>query len=197
MRVFAVAMVLGVMLVTSSASAQEPAPAEPVIAPSAPQSPPESAPRFQDGLRYAFIDVQRIASESAAGKAATTKIEALRNERLQQLQQRQQALQNDQKQLEERGNVMSDQARVQLQREIERKQLDLQRASEDAQDDVTALTQQLQMEFEQQLLPVLDRIAREKQLHMVFNVFDSGLVWAEPGMDLTAEVIQGLNGGGN
>lgn len=197
MKAFAVAVALGLVLAASSAHAQDPAPPDPVVAPSAPQSPPEGAPRFQEGLRYAFIDVQRIANESSAGQAATGKIKALQDEKVRELQDRQKALQSDQERLDTTGSVMSDQARVQLQREIERKQLDLQRFSEDAQDDVTALTQQLQMEFEQQLHPVIDRIAREKQLHMIFNVFDSGLIWAEPGMDLTAEVIQGLNSAGN
>lgn len=197
MKVFAVAVALGMILAASGASGQEPAPAEPIVAPPAPQSPPAGAPRFQDGLRYAYIDVQRIASESAAGRAATEKIKTLQDERVRQLQERQKSLQGDQQRLETGGSVLSDQARVQLQREIERKQLDLQRFTEDAQDDVTALTQQLQMEFEQQLHPIIDRIAREKQLHMVFNVFDSGLIWAEPGMDLTAEIIQALNTGGN
>jgi outer membrane protein len=189
--------VLGLVLSASAAYTQDPDPAEPVVAPAAPQSPAESAPRFQDGLRYAYIDVQRIASESTPGRAATDKIKALQDQKVRELQDRQKALQGDQERLESTGSVLSDQARIQLQREIERKQLDLQRFSEDAQDDVTALTQQLQAEFETQLVPVIDRIAREKQLHMVFNVFDSGLIWAEPGMDLTAEIIQALNAGGN
>jgi outer membrane protein len=197
MRVFAVAVALGLVLSASSSYAQDPDPPDPVVAPAAPQSPAESAPRFQDGLRYAFIDVQRIASESTPGRVATDKIKALQDQKVRELQDRQKSLQGDQERLESTGSVLSDQARIQLQREIERKQLDLQRFSEDAQDDVTALTQQLQMEFEQQLVPVIDRIAREKQLHMVFNVFDSGLIWAEPGMDLTAEIIQALNAGGN
>jgi outer membrane protein len=197
MKVFAVAVALGLVLSAFPSYAQDPEPVEPVVAPAAPQSPAEAGPRFQDGLRYAFIDVQRIASESTAGRAATDKIKALQDEKVRELQQRQQALQSDQERLEQSGSVLSDQARVQLQREIERKSLDLQRFSEDAQDDVTALTQQLQMEFEEQLVPVIDRVAREKQLHMVFNVFDSGLIWAEQGMDLTFEIIQALNASGN
>jgi hypothetical protein len=42
---------------------------------------------------------------------------------------------------------------------------------------------------------VINRIAQEKQVHMIFNVVDSGLVWATPGMDLTAEVIAAFDTG--
>ena len=50
-------------------------------------------------------------------------------------------------------------------------------------------------EFEKQLLPILDQVARAKQLHMVFDISGSGLVWADRGMNLTAEVIAALNAG--
>jgi hypothetical protein len=32
-------------------------------------------------------------------------------------------------------------------------------------------------------------------VHFVFNAQQSGLIWAEPGMDLTGEVIAAMNGG--
>jgi hypothetical protein len=44
-------------------------------------------------------------------------------------------------------------------------------------------------------LPVVSKVAQEKQVHFVFNANQSGLIWAEPGMDLTAEVISAMNGG--
>ena len=57
------------------------------------------------------------------------------------------------------------------------------------------MTQQLQQEFMVKLNPVIDRVANDKQVHMIFNAGESGLVWAAPGMDLTAEVIKALDSG--
>jgi hypothetical protein len=45
------------------------------------------------------------------------------------------------------------------------------------------------------LTPVIDQVAKQKQVHFVFNAQESGLVWADPAMDLTAEVIQALDAG--
>jgi outer membrane protein len=186
MRLFAVALVLAVVLAAPPTYAQDPPPAQ--------QAPTAPEPAFRDGFRYAYVRVQRIASESAEGRAANEKIKALQDQKMRELQERNKTLQGNQQRLEQGAGVLSDQARSQLQREIERQQLDLQRFTEDAQEDVLELTQQLQADFERKLIPVIDKLAREKQIHMVFNDVDSGLIWADPGMDLTTEVIRELDG---
>ena len=89
--------------------------------------------------------------------------------------------------------MLSDAARAQLQAEVERQQRDIQRFTEDAQQEVQALQQQLQEEFTRKLKPVIEKVAQEKQVHMVFNATESGLVWADPGLDLTADVIKALD----
>ncbi len=102
-------------------------------------------------------------------------------------------MQGAQQKLEQGGSVLSDSARTQLQAEIERQQRDLQRFTEDAQQDVQQLAEQVEGEFNRKLTPVIDRVAKQKGVHFVFNAAQSGLIWAEPGMDLTAEVIQAFD----
>ncbi len=218
MKVFAVASVLSVMLAVTSihaqapsqarpapatqrapaapapAAAQQPRPAAPTAP--APAPPPAPVPHFQDGLKYAYINVQQVAALSQEGRLANEKVKALNDQKVRELNEKNKALQGVQQKLEQGGNVLSDAARAQLQSEIERQQRDIQRFTEDAQQDVTALQQQLQEEFQRKLNPVLDKVAREKQVHMVFSAADSGLVWADPGLDLTAEVIRAFDGPG-
>jgi outer membrane protein len=212
MRVLAVASALSVLLAATMSYAQAPAPAgqqkpttpaapagqqakPPAPAP-APQAPAPPQPRFQDGLKYAYINVARIAAESSEGRTANDKVKALNDQKVRELNEKNKALQSAQQKLEQGGNVLSDQARAQLQSEIERQQRDIQRFTEDAQQDVTALQQQLQEDFQRKLNPVIDKVAREKQVHMVFSASDSGLVWADPGLDLTSEVILAFNAPG-
>jgi len=42
-------------------------------------------------------------------------------------------------------------------------------------------------------LPIIDKVAKEKQVHFVFDAAQSGLVWADPSMNLTADVIAALD----
>jgi hypothetical protein len=40
---------------------------------------------------------------------------------------------------------------------------------------------------------IIESVAREKGLQLLFSQADSGLVWADTGLDLTAEVIRRLD----
>ena len=179
------------------AGQQKPAPAPPATAPrpapAAPAAPPELKPRFQDGMKYAYVNVQMVAAQSVEGKVAAEKIKVLQEQKSRELQEKNKQLQGDQQKLEQGGSVLSDAARAQLQANIERQQRDLQRFTEDAQQDVQQLAEQVEGEFNRKLTPVIDRVARQKGVHFVFNAAQSGLIWAEPGMDLTAEVIQAFD----
>ena len=187
MRVFIGAAALCVILAAAPTSAG-PSPQ----AASAAQAPAvQPAPReFPAGMRYAFVNIQRIAAESADGKVATAKVQALNQQKVAELSEKNKQLQAAQQKFESGASVMSDQARAQLQKEIERLQVDIQRFTEDAQQDVNALQNQLQEEFQRRLTPVIGQVAVEKNLHLLFSVADSGLVWADPSLDITTEVIQ-------
>ncbi len=179
------AAVLSVMLAAAPSFAQAPAaPAQPAPVAQAPAPKP-----FPDGVKYAFVNVQRIANESAEGKVATTQVQALNNKKVTELNEKNKQLQTSQQKLEAGGSVMSPTALAQLQKEIERQQIDIQRFTEDAQQEVTQLQQQLQEEFQRKLTPIIAAVAAEKGLHMMFSVVDSGLVWGDPSLDLTPEII--------
>jgi outer membrane protein len=210
MRVFAVVLALSVTLSAAPMYAQAlapapaaqtqkpPAPAPQTQKPAAPAAQPAApvAPtaRFQDGLKYAYVQLEQVAAFSNQGKAFNGKVQALQEQKVKELQDRNKALQASQEKLEKGASVMNDTARAQLQSEIERQQRDLQRATEDAQQEVQGLTQQLQADFFRVVTPAIDRVAKAKQVHFVFNAGESGLVWADPSMDLTAEVIKELDG---
>ncbi len=201
MRLFAVALALSVTLAaTPNLLYAQQAPAAPAAQPPAQQpAPPAQAapaplPAFQEGLRYAYVNVQLVAAESAEGKAAAAKIKALQDARVKELNEKNKALQTAQQKLESGGSVLSDQARAQLQAEIDRQQRDIQRFTEDAQQDITNATQQAQDEFGRKLQPVIDKVAKEKKVDFVFNAAESGLIWAVEGMNLTADVIKAFDG---
>ena len=196
MRVFLGAAALSVMLSAAPAfAAQAAAPAAP--APAAAQAPAPQVQRpFPTGTKYAFVNIQRIAAESAAGKTLAGKVQALNQQKVNELNEKNKALQASQQKLESGASVLSATAAAQLQKDIERQQIDIQRFTEDAQQEVTNLQTQLQDEFQVRLTPIIQDVANERGLHMLFSVVDSGLVWADPALDITAEVIQKFDAAG-
>jgi len=177
------------------ATQKPPAPAPATQKPPAAAAPAPPAPKFQDGFKYAYVNMAAVAAQSNDGKSAAEKLKGFQDQKSRELQDKQKTLQAAQQKLESGGSVLSEAARTQLQTDIDRQQRDLQRLSEDAQQDVQNLAQQVEEEFTRKVLPIISKVAQDKQVHFVFNAQQSGLIWAEPGMDLTGEVIAAMNGG--
>jgi outer membrane protein len=188
MRAFVVAAALSLMLAAAPTFAQAPATAP--AAPPAAQAAPAAEPAFPAGAKYAFVNIQRIAAESGQGKALSSRVQALNNQKVTDLNEKNKALQAAQQKLDSGGSVLSDAARGQLEKDIDRQQTDIQRFTDDAQKEVQDLQNELQAEFQQKLGPVIQQIAQEKKLEILFSALDAGIIWADAGLDLTSEVIR-------
>jgi len=174
---------------TTPPPAGAPAPATVAPAPAPAPAPRPPAP-FPEGAKFAFIDIQAIASNSAEGKAATAKLDELRKKKNTELLGKNTSLKAMQDKLTAGGSVMSDQARSQLEKDIEKATRDLQFAQTDAQTEVTDLTNELQGVFQEKLNPIIEQLRIDKGLLMIFSVRDSGVVAVEPGLDLSSELIK-------
>ena len=189
---------LGLVIVTGTASfAQAPAPATAKPAAPAAQAPapaPAAAAPvvlpFPEGAKIAFVVLQRVVAESAEGKLASARVQALQQKKVAELNERQKAAQGLQEKLDKSGAVMSEAARVDLTKQVERANVDMQRATQDAQAEVQELQQQLQEEFQRRIAPIIESVGKEKGLHYIFNGPDSGLVWADASLDITNDVVK-------
>ena len=204
MKGFIVVVALSVMPASAPAFAQapagqaKPAPAPAAPAPAAPapvQAPaqPPAPKPFPQGAKVAYVVLQRIANESADGRVATTRIQALQQKKAAELNEKNKQLTTMQQKLEKEGSVMSASAAGDLQKNVERLTLEVQRFTQDAQAEVQELQQSLQQEFQQRLEPVLQQVAQDMGLQFVFNGPDAGLVWADASLDISAEVIKKLD----
>ncbi len=188
MRAFVVATALSVILAAAPGFAQAPA-AAPAPAP-APQAAAPAPPPFPAGAKYAFINIQRIAAESGQGKALSSRVQTLNAQKVNELNEKNKALQTAQQKLDSGGSVLSDVARSQLEKDIDRQQTDIQRFTDDAQKEVQEMQNELQAEFQQKLGPIIQQVAQERKLEILFSALDAGIVWADAGLDLTSEVIR-------
>jgi outer membrane protein len=207
MRGCAIAASLAVMLSAAPMFAQTPAPtpaqAKPAQPPAAPAQPPAQpaaatlAPQppapFPQGAKIAFFNPQLVFQNSADGKAAVTRVNALIQKKQTENADKAKLLQGNQQKLQTSGSVMNEAARTQLEKEIERQQKDAERFQQDAQAEINELQQEVQNEFVKKLTPIIDAIAQEKGLQIVLNLPESGISWAAPGLDLTLDVVKKLD----
>ena len=189
-----------VVLAAGPALAQTPPPTNPPQNPPAGQQPPTpppaltqppAAPRpFPEGAKIAYVDLQRIAQNSAEGKSAATKIQALQKQKLGEIQEKSKQVEELRKKLEQGGTVLSDSARSQIEKDIDRTSRELQFMQQNAQAEAEGLERELNAEFQRKLNPILEQVGKEKGLHMLFSIRDNGAVWADTGLDLSEEVIK-------
>ena len=141
----------------------------------------------------AYVVLQRIVNESAEGKAASAQIQALQQKKANELNDKNKQLQTLQQKLEKEGSVMSASAQGDMQKQAEKLQVEIQRFTQDAQQEIQDLQNNLQAQFQQKIDPILAQVGQEKGLHFIFNGPDSGLVWADTGLDVSADIIKRLD----
>jgi Skp family chaperone for outer membrane proteins len=172
--------------------AQPPAkPAAPAPAPTQPTAPkPEPRP-FPEGAKYAYVDIQYVANNSVEGKVATTRLQDLQKKKMAELTDKNKKIEDLQKKLQTGGSVLSDAARAQTEKDIEKLQRELQFEQQDAQTEYNDMQQQLLGDFQTKLNPIIEAVAKEKGLWMIFSVGQDGnIVWADTGLNLSDEITK-------
>jgi len=166
----------------------------PAAQPAAPKpaAPPAPPVPFPQDAKYAVVDVQAIAQNSVAGKAASTKLNELQTKKMGELQDKNKQLQALTSKRDTSVGVMSETARAALDKEIDKLQRDIQFSQTNAQAEMQDLNNELQGDFQKKLVPVIEEIAKEKGLYLVFTA-DSGFAYIHPGLNISDEVIKRLD----
>jgi outer membrane protein len=168
------------------------APAAPPVAAAPPAAPAPPVP-FPTGSKVAFVNLPLLTSMSADGKAAAATFQAEQKKKQAEAESKASKMKADQQRLETSGSVMSAEARAALERDIERQQRDGERYEQDAQAELNELQQTLQNDYNKKLFPVLEQLAKDFGLQLLFSAAESGLIWAEPGLDLTLEAVKRMD----
>ena len=180
-------LALAISAGAAMAQTQTPPPAAP-----APQAPAPAAPvPFPEGAKIAYVDFQRVASESELGKGAAAKILAFQQKKQAEGQEKNKQLQAMLEKQKTQGSVLSEAAMKQLDLDIAKAQRDLQYFQNEAQAEAETLNNELMREFQAQVLPLVQKVATERGLHMVFDV--QSFIFANRGLDLTPEIITRAN----
>jgi len=166
--------------------AQQPAAQAP-----APKPLPPPAP-FPPDAKYAVVDVQAIAQNSTAGKEASKKLNDLQAKKMAEIQDKNKQLQALTAKRDSSVGVMSDAARALLDKDIDKLQRDIQYSQSNAQAEMQDLNNELQADFTKKVGPIIEEIAKEKGLHMVFTQ-DSGFAYVHPGLNISDEVVKRLD----
>ena len=147
----------------------------------------------QSAQKVGVIEVQRIVQDSAVGKESLARIQKISTAKQEDLTKRQTELRDIEKRIQEQGKSLSEDAMEKLQKDYQAKALDLKRFQDDAQRELEELQRKELTELEKKVLPVIEAVSKELGYTLVFNKFQSGLLYADDAVDITAAVIQKFN----
>jgi outer membrane protein len=144
-------------------------------------------------LPLAVIDVNVLVQDSAAGKEAISRMKKAQDEKVAQRKKLTEEAEALQKQLETQRVTLSDAKIAELQKQIEDKGIALRRFDDDAQQQLQEAQKKELDALEKQIMPIIQEVGREMKFQMIFNKFQSGLVYADEAVDITDQVLRRFN----
>ena len=86
--------------------------------------------------------------------------------------------------------TMTDEAVMSMSAELDRKNTDRKRKAEDAYSSINELQQRLFKRLQDELIPLVEQLGKEKGMDVIFDLAKSGAVYWSPAIDYTVEVIK-------
>jgi outer membrane protein len=144
--------------------------------------------------KIGVIEVQRIVQESAIGKESLARVQKLQQAKQEDLVKRQKELRDLEQKIQDQGKSLSEDAMEKVQKDYQAKAVELKRFQDDAQRELEEAQRKELGDLEKRIMPVINEVAREQGYQLVFNKFNSGLLFADDkSVDLTESVITRFN----
>ena len=143
------------------------------------------------GAKVAIIDFQAALAGNTLGKKAQDQLAAEVNKRQADMEKTQKSLEDAQNKLRTQANALSDDAKANLSRDIDRMTTELQRKNDDAMKELQELQQTLLRPIAERLQKVLEAYASEMGYSAVLDAMT--VVWAAPTADITTEIIRRID----
>ena len=144
----------------------------------------------QQPMKIGIVDSQQVLEKSQEGKRVTTQIEAKNRSLQEELARLDDKIRENETKLNTQRLTLSQEALNNLISDTERKRTERARFVEDSRRELNDLTQRLFQRLQNELRPIIEQIGKEKNLDVIYDIGSSGIIYYNPAIDLTQEVIQ-------
>jgi outer membrane protein len=164
-----------------------------VVASGQATAPPPAAAAPPGSLKIAVINVDRLVTDSALGKEAFARVKKLADQKKEEGEKLTKELRDMEQKLADQGASLADDKKDALQKQYQEKAIAFKRFQDDAQRQLEEAQKKELEELQKRVMPVIAQIGKEKSYTLIFNKFQSGLVYADEGSDITDEVLKRFN----
>lgn len=148
-----------------------------------------------DTTKIGAINLSYVARMSRAGKEGLSRIEDASRKKAAEVDARAAELQKQQADFQFSSSGLSPRAIADLQRTFEKSKLDFERLQQDARAEIAAMQMQFEGEFRATIAPAIDEVSKQKGLQFVFGLEQAAIVWWDPALDISADVVKRLDAG--
>ena len=144
----------------------------------------------QQPMKVGVVNSQDVLLRSQEGKRVTSQIEA-KNKTLQEdLARIDEKIRELETKLNTQSLTLSQEAMTNLMSDLDKSRTERTRFVEDSRREMSDLQARLFNKLQSELRPIIEQLGKEKNLDLIFDVGNSGIIYFNPAVDLTAEVIQ-------
>ena len=144
----------------------------------------------QQIIKIGIVNSQEVLEKSAEGKKVLAQLQDKDKRNQAELSRRDQEISDLQTKLNTQRLTLTAEALRNLTADLERKQTERRRYYEDAGREMNELAERLFQRIQNELLPIIEQMGKEKGLDMIFDLAKSGAIYFSPTVSLTQEVIQ-------
>jgi outer membrane protein len=154
-----------------------------------------AAPMFAQSTpqRFAIIDVQKVLTQSSAGKAAYEKLKKMQDERLERAKTMDEDIKKLDAEIANKRISLAEDKLTEMSKQLADKKISMQRFAQDADREIGEARDRELQALEARIKPVIDALGKEMGIAAIFNKFESGLVYASDAIDVTDTVIKRFN----
>ncbi len=153
------------------------------------------APAATGPAKIGIINIQLAVAATNEGKRDFDALDKKTEPKVKELQALQADIENLNKQVQPQGDKLNDDAKANLQKQIATKTTQFQRGREDYQNEIQAQEQEILQRIYPNLMKTVDAYAKANNYTLILDwgVLQQGVTWANPGYDITQQIVDNYN----
>lgn len=144
-------------------------------------------------VKIGVFDANRISEETDEGKRIAARLTAFGEKKKAELGAKEKEIADIRQQIETQSLSLSTEKTAQLQRELQRKGLELQQGQEAARNEFQIEVGEAQTKFQDQLFRVLNQFGRDEGFTLILERNSAGVAFASEAVDVTTAVVDRFN----
>jgi outer membrane protein len=144
-------------------------------------------------FKVGVFDANRVSEETDEGKRIAAKLSAFGDKKKAELAAKEKEIADIRAQLDSQNLSLSPEKQQQMQKDAQKKGLELQQAQESARNEFQIEVSEAQNRFQEQLIRVINQFGRDEGFTLVLERSTGGVAFASESIDVTTAIVDKFN----